>query len=325
MRALVLVSSSLLLTNVAFAQTKAPADKAPKQPTPTAPEQPAEAASAADAKAEPAAEGEATETTAGESETTAQPAAATESAAPAAPAAQPAPGAGVQLGYGATSYPQAAPAQADQVEDKPRGPKSPYPGWQAFAGLRGAFVGNAGYDPFADKDFMGQGSLGFGRTVYTQGDVSIAGMLYYDGSTETGSARGEATRLALHRFTLGPEVRLHLLPELYVYARGSAGPLRAAARLEEGSTGTTLFANNWLIAVDGFAGAAFEILDASKGSGELRIWIAAEGGYGWSSALDLDFTAEEDDGAAPQRVSSVNLGSFAARGPAFRGMVGVSF
>ncbi len=323
MRALLLVSSSLLLTSAAFAQAKAPEDKAPKKPAAAAPEQPAKAAPAPDTASAPAAEGEAAEATAGTAESAAQP---TAPAAPApAPAAQPAPGAGVQLGYGATSYPQAAPAQADQVEEQPRGPKSPFPGWQAFAGLRGAFVGNAGYDPFADKDFMGQGSLGFGRTVFTQGDVSIAGMLYYDGSTETGSARGEATRLALHRVTLGPEVRLHLLPELYVYARPSAGPLRAAARLEEGSTGTTLFANNWLIAVDGFAGAAFELLDASKGSGELRFWVAAEGGYGWSSALDLDFAAEEDDGAAPQRVANVNLGSFAARGPAFRAMVGVSF
>lgn len=332
MRTSLFFTASLLLATSAFGQDKAPAP-APTKPAPAkaAPAKPAKPATPPDAPKDAAAApapgaAEAGDEAAGGDTGDAAPDAAEPAAQPAAAPAQTAPlGPAVPMSYGPPAYSTAAP-QADQAaaEEPPR-EKSLYPGWQAFAGMRGAFVPNSGYDPFADKDFMGQGSIGFGRTVYTAGNISIAGMLYYDGSTETGSARGEATRLALHRFTLGPEVRLHLLPELYVYARPSAGPLRAAARLEESTTGTTLYANDWLLAVDGFAGISVELLDASRGSGELRIWVAAEGGYGWTTNLDLKFAPEEDDGGAPQRVAEVDLGTFAARGAAFRGMVGVSF
>lgn len=334
MRTTFLLTASLLVSAGAFAQAKAPeppaATKAPAKPAapktagpskPAAPAAAAPPAAAADPDAAEAGDGAAGD--AGETE-------APPNAPAPAPQTQPAPSMGpaVQMGFGAPTYPTAAP-QADQpVQSEPPGPpreKSRYPGWQAFVGLRGAFVPNAGYDPFDDSDFMGQGSIGFGRTVYTAGQISIAGMLYYDGSNQTGDARGEATRLALHRVTLSPEARFHLLPELYLYARAGAGPLRAAARLEESSTGTTLYANDWLLAIDGFAGIAYELLDASGQKGELRIWVAAEGGYGWTTDLDLKFAAEEDDGGAPQRSADVDLGTFAARGGGFRGMIGVSF
>ncbi|MEZ4221929.1 MAG: hypothetical protein R3B13_13435 [Polyangiaceae bacterium] len=336
MRAPLIGFAVLLASTAVLAQpaAKPPADKAaPATPAAEKPaaEKPAAkpaapvAPTAAPTVTEPA--GAANEGGEGDAAVGAEAASPTPATAPASttpPAATPqtAPFAG---GFAVTSYPSATPEpQADQVESPPR-KKSAYPGWQLFAGMRGAFVGNEGYDPFAEKDFMGQGSLAVGRTVYTQGNLSVAGMLFYDGSGHESTARGEATRIALHRFTLGPELRFHLLPQLYLYARPSAGPLRAAARLDEGATGTELYAADWLIAVDGFAGVAGELLDLSGAKGELRIWAAAEGGYGWTSSMDLQFTPDEDVGGAPQRTAAVDLGTFAARGPAFRGMVGVSF
>lgn len=250
--------------------------------------------------------------------------------APAAPppAAEPAPAAAAvptpAFGFGATAYPPAAVSDRG-AEPKPPREKPPVPRWQVFAGMRGAFVDDGGYNLFSERDFAGQGSVWGARTVYHSGDVSIAGALAFAASAHDSTIRGERTSLALYRLTLGPEVRLHFAPELYVYARPSAGVLRSVATLDESTTGSSLHSNGWLVAIDAFAGVAADVLDLSGERGELRFWVAAEGGYGWTSATDLRFLPDEDDASAPNRVAALDLGSLAQRGPGFRLAIGASF
>ena len=97
------------------------------------------------------------------------------------------------------------------------------------------------------------------------------------------------------------------------------------ARMDETSTGTKLYARNWDFAVDAVAGGAFEFLNLSGERGELRMFVHAEGGYGWSTASDLRLSPDEEDESAPQRVAALDLGTLALRGPMFRVMVSAAF
>ena len=215
--------------------------------------------------------------------------------------------------------------QGPSEPEKPPRPKSLYLGWQALIGARTAFINNAGLDPFSDNDVVPQFSLGAARTVYTKDKLSLAAVAFWDFGIQRGDARGEATELEVHRLSLGPEARFHLAPEAYLYARPSAAAIRSIARVDETTTGTTLYARHWSFGVDAVAGGAFELLDLSGEKGELRFFVHAEGGYGWSTSSDLRFAPDEEDSNAPQRVAALDLGTLALRGPLFRVMLSAAF
>ena len=143
-----------------------------------------------------------------------------------------------------------------------------------------------------------------------------AGALTGDVGTRSATARGAPTSLYALRLLLGPEARWHLMPQLYLFARPSAGVLRTVAQLDEGSTGATLKASAWSFAVDATAGAAFAVIDLRRHAGDLRFWLIADGGYGWAATSDLLLAPEDDTG--PKRTAELDLGELALGGPFFR-------
>lgn len=219
--------------------------------------------------------------------------------------------------------PSVAPAPAEEPAEEPLPPAGP-PDWQASLGLRTAFHSSSSFDPFSENNVFPQGSLGLSRRLLTREPFSLALALGFDGGMRESTARGAPTKLEAYRILAGPEARWHWLPELYFFARPSVGVLRTVASLEEGTSGTTLSAKSWLLAIDASAGAAFAFADLRRHAGDLRFWIVVDGGYGWSGSSDLAL-APEDDASAPQRTANVDLGSLALRGPFFRGAVAASF
>jgi hypothetical protein len=241
-----------------------------------------------------------------------------------APGAYPAPVWGMPL------PPAQPPPQADEpTPAQPEEPEEPegivIPRWQLSAGVRTAFVSNPGYDPFSDKDTLIQFSIGGGRTLYAQGMFAVAAIGFYDYGNRRGSARGEPTELEVHRLSLGPELRAHLLPVLYAFARPSAAALRTSASLEESTTNSILHARAWTVGFDVTAGAAFRLLSFGRGESAPRVWLVGEGGYGWSSSSDLRLATDPDDEGAPERVAEVDFGSLALSGPMFRISVAATF
>ena len=246
--------------------------------------------------------------------------------APRPPAAAPAPQPMPPMGPPAQSPWAPRAAQSPVQDTKPAEPLPPAepPRWMAWLGLRTGFVNNKGYDPFAENDMLAQGSLGVSRSLFTMKPLSFAAALSFEGGGRSSTARGEATTLQTYRLMLGPEARWHLIPELYLFARPSAGVLRTVASLDEGSTGTTLYARDWLLAVDATAGAAFAFWDLRGKNQDFRMWIVVDGGYGWAQGSDLALAPDEASGA-PQRTASLDLGELAVRGPFFRGALAASF
>jgi hypothetical protein len=233
--------------------------------------------------------------------------------------------------WGMPHAPAAPPPQADRPvqPEPPEEPEEPegivIPRWQLSVGVRTAFVTNAGYDPFSDNDVLVQFSVGAGRTFYSQGMFSVAAIGFYDFSNQQSTARGQPTELEVHRLSLGPEVRAHLMPVLYAFARPSAAALRTSASLQEATANTTLYARAWTVGFDVTAGAAFRVVSSGRGESAARFWLVGEGGYGWSSSSDLRLATEPEDETAPQRVAEVSFGTLALRGPLFRISLAATF
>lgn len=233
--------------------------------------------------------------------------------------------------WGAPPTAPAPPPQADQPAEAPEPEPEPepegivIPRWQVALGARTAFVTNPGFDPFAEDNRLIQFSIGGGRTLYSQGLLSLAATAFYDGGSRQASARGEPTQLDVHRLSLGPELRAHLLPMLYAFARPSPAVVRTIARMDETATNTALYSRSWTFGFDAVGGVAFRAVSFGRGDKAVRLWLVGEGGYGWASSSDLRLAPDDDDSTAPERVAPVDLGTLAVRGPLFRILVATTF
>lgn len=222
-----------------------------------------------------------------------------------------------------TSTPAAPVEDKATDDDKPLPPLGP-PGWQVWLGSRTSFFTSEGYDPFSDDDLFTMGSIGFSRRILSADKLSFAGALVFDSGSNQSTARGEATELTLYRLTAGPEARYHVFPTLYAFVRPTVGVERRVAALDEGSAGTTLHQRDWLLAVDGSAGAAWSFWDLRSMKVDLAFWVLAEGGYGFTQGNELNLEPDSGSGA-PERTSSVGLGELSTSGGFFRVAVAGTF
>jgi hypothetical protein len=196
--------------------------------------------------------------------------------------------------------------------------------WMGLLGVRAGLIGHEGMDPFSENDALVQVSLGGGRTLFASGDLSLAAVGFWDYGERRAEARGEATHLAVQRLTLGPEARYHLLPQLYAFGRVAPGAVRTAAELDDSVSLTKLEATSWTFALDATLGGAYQLWGKKSGhSKKPRVWLIAEGGYGWATESDLRLAASSD--TAPQRVAELDLGTLAVRGPTFRVSGAITF
>lgn len=190
-------------------------------------------------------------------------------------------------------------------------------------GVRTQFVRSAGLDPFASKDVMPQLTLAASYYFWARDRLSLGGVLAFDYGARSDDARsGEAT-LDTRRFLLAPEARYHVLRVLALTAK--VGPTLTRQEATYSGPQTQLSKIAWKAGFDATAGAAFEVFGYASGkSNKPRLWLTAEGGYGWTASNRLRLEPD-DSAAAPQRLTPLDLGSLSLSGPLFRVTAALSF
>jgi hypothetical protein len=151
----------------------------------------------------------------------------------------------------------------------------------------------------------------------------LAAAGFWDYGQKSSTARGEQTELDVHRLTIGPELRYHLLPPLYFFVHALPAFAHSSASLEDSVAQVTRYARHWSYGVDVAGGAAYEVYGAQTGWPKPRVWIIAEGGYGYLGSTSLEMLP--DAGQGPQRPAAVDLGSLSLAGPYFRASAAVGF
>ncbi|HEX3776648.1 MAG TPA: hypothetical protein VHV51_19380 [Polyangiaceae bacterium] len=196
---------------------------------------------------------------------------------------------------------------------------------EASLGARVSKVGSAGYDPFASSDELVQVSLGVGATAARFDNLSLGAVGFWDYGGHSGLARGESSDLTTQRLTIGPELRYHVIPQLYVFAHALPAFAYTVTSLDDDVAQATRYARHWSYGVDGALGAAYEFFGRRSGESiQPRLWAIAEGGYGYLGSTHLQLKPDSNSGA-PERTTSIDLGSLSLAGPYLRISAAVSF
>lgn len=191
-------------------------------------------------------------------------------------------------------------------------------------GARTQFIKGAGFDPFSERDALTQVSLGASWAFWARDALSLAAVAGFDYGGTSAMARSDKAELDLARFALAPEARYHVLRVLAVTAKVGPTLTREAASLS-GGLGSTLEKTSWKGGLDATAGVAVELWGYASGSKHRpRLWFAAEGGYGWTTAMKLKL-APESSGSVPQRLVAPALDDLSISGPLFRATVALSY
>ena len=223
---------------------------------------------------------------------------------------------------------ETAEAQAPQVEAATPQPRGRTLGtkqnfWRIDLGLRGAGVNDRNYAPYADNNALIQGSLGASRTVWSHSRLSLAAGVVWDTSSQNENSRGSDVALVAQRFSATLEGRIHVLPWLYVFARGAPGALWAQATVRDTSSFAAFSGNKWGATFDASGGVSVLLLP-QRHSASARWWLTFEGGYGWAQSLTftLEPQASVSDAA---NVAAIRMPALSLNGPLYRITTGISF
>jgi hypothetical protein len=194
--------------------------------------------------------------------------------------------------------------------------------WRVEAGYRGSYIPNAGYDPFSTNDFLPQFSLGASRTLVAARPLSLAAGLAWDIGSSSAFDRGDQASIALQRFTVPIEVRVHFGMRGYLFVRGAPGVAFEHTTVDDPSAAATLSKTNVLFATDLSGGYAFPVLPRTRMP--VHLWLQADGGYGWvaTQRLNLGPTLASTDARI---VSGIDLGNISLSGGFFRIAAAASF
>ena len=196
---------------------------------------------------------------------------------------------------------------------------------QGSLGVRVAKIADKGFDPFASSDELVQVSVGAGATALKVGNFSLAGVGFFDYGTHGSTARGYSTELVALRLSIGPELRYHVMPTLFAFVNALPAFAHTSASLEDPIVGTTRYARHWSFGCDVAAGAAYEVYGMRSGESQKpRVWLVAEGGYGYQSSTRLVLQPDANTGA-PERSAPIDLGTLALGGPFARISAALSF
>lgn len=191
-------------------------------------------------------------------------------------------------------------------------------------GVRTQFVRSKGLDPFASNDVLPQLTLAASYYFWARDRLSVGGVVAFDYGARSDNARSGDASLDSRRFLLAPEVRYHVLRVLAVSAKVGPTLTRQEVTYSGGLAGD-LSKTAWKAGFDATAGAAFEVFGYASGkSNKPRLWLTAEGGYGWTAANQLRLEPDESS-SAPQRLTPLDLGELSLSGPLFRVTAALSF
>jgi|GEM_PF-2518091 len=193
----------------------------------------------------------------------------------------------------------------------------------AQIGARVLAVTDSSLDWFSENRTLPFFTLGFGRAFALRDNWSIAASANWDFTAISNDLRGSATNLTMHRLTLAPELRHHLLRRLYAFARVGAGVGLLDTSVHDDVVGSDREHDAALFTLDASIGAAFQFFGARAGKARgARGWVQIEGGYLFTSASHLRLRNSQQ---SPARSSTLDLGRLALGGPGLRAVAAVSF
>ncbi len=160
-------------------------------------------------------------------------------------------------------------------------------------------------DAFADKDAVVGPLARIGIAPWASGRFSLAFTPEWSFASTSALARSSATRLGMHRLSLGFEGRYHFHHRYHAYLRVSPGAVVARASLTD-AAGAELVDENWAFRLDGTVGLAARLASNSDGTQTgFRLLAYVEGGFDWTASSELRLEAT---GSRPARVSPLDLG-----------------
>jgi hypothetical protein len=192
-------------------------------------------------------------------------------------------------------------------------------------GLRTQFIKSSGFDPFSERDALHHLALGASFGFWARDRLSLAGVVGFDYGRPSANLRSDQAALDVRRFLLAPELRYHVLRVLALTAKVGPTLTRESASVSGDGLATDLSRTAWRFGFDATAGAAFELAGYASGTAKMpRLWLTAEGGYGWTAPMKLNLRPDEAD-RAPQRLTPLQLGELSLGGPLFRITAALSF
>jgi opacity protein-like surface antigen len=181
-----------------------------------------------------------------------------------------------------------------------------------YGAIRNVFVLGGGYEPYAERAMLWSFMLGGSGTILTDGPFSFALGGSWEIASSDSHARGTATSISVHRLTVAPEARYNFSRRFLAYGRLGVGGGYLRASLQDPAGGTQRTGDGVLVTTDPGVGVAVQLSSTRKSEQSApRFWLAADGGYLWSSSADLEL--EGDD--TPQRSAPIRLETLSLHGP----------
>jgi hypothetical protein len=192
------------------------------------------------------------------------------------------------------------------------------------AGYRGSFIESPGYAPFSTNDALPEFSLTASRTLASMGHVSFAAGASWDFGGRSAAARSDHASITVHRLTVPLEGRLHLPGFGYVFVRAAPGVAGVHAELDDDAAPAPLSKTQWLFATDVSGGLAWLVAPTRREHVAARVWLQADGGYGFVAGERLNLGPDLASGDL-RSVSGVDLGDIDLGGGFFRIAAAISF
>jgi hypothetical protein len=183
-------------------------------------------------------------------------------------------------------------------------------------GLRVGVLRDAGLDPFASTDTLGQSALAASGTVWARAPFSIAATAGWDYGSRADQARGINSKISVHRVSAGARAGWDIANVMTVYARVAPGAMHLVASLDDTTTGVTQSARPWTWSLDLAGGVLLPIANLGTSTFPVHVLGIFEGGYGFAGRADLTFSPDLPDGDR-RRVTSTSLPSFSPHGGFF--------
>lgn len=190
-------------------------------------------------------------------------------------------------------------------------------------GLRVGFLRDAGLDPFASTDTLGQSALAASGTVWARAPFSIAATAGWDYGSRSDQARGINSKLDVHRVSAGARAGWDIAGAMTAYVRVAPGAMHLVGTLDDTTTGVTQSARPWTWSLDLAGGVMVPIVNLGSSNFPVQFLGIFEGGYGFAGRADLAFTPNLPDGDR-RRVTSTSLPSFSPHGGYFSFGVGLA-
>jgi len=184
---------------------------------------------------------------------------------------------------------------------------------------------SAGFDPYAESNFLGQLSISAGLTFLKLGKVSFLSHAEWDVGSARSTARGDQTGLTVHRLALALETRYQVAHRLGLFLKVAPGAYHLRGTIEDPGFSRPLVSRSWTYSLDATGGAAVMFADiGSRANPDARFWFTGELGFAFSGTSAMRF-APAEDADDPRHYGSLELPAFRPSGPIGRLAFAVSF